>query len=433
MLKSIKKSIALCASLVIMSSVQICSAVGITNQANYISPEYWNNQNPNADALILDDKGVSELNNRIVEESKSVFNLAKYPESMSSAALKTKIMDYSILEDDLYLRGNKVSDGYKNLLREQTNISNIPSTVKIQYAVTVRRTPVRNLPTGESLFYYASDTNFDVLQDTMLDPGEPVVILHQSANKYFYYVQAKNYSGWVARTNLAMTNRKAWLEYINPKKFLVVVGKDLVIKTGSEQVLYQQGSVLPITSEGPNNYIVTGPVRNKQGMLQKEPLSVLKANPNIHKGYLPYTSKNIINSAFKFYNAPYGWGGAKDSVDCSSLVFNVYRTVGVYLPRNADDQETTAGAMLNLSGMDSEQRKVQLGALIPGAALAMPNHILIYLGESNNEAYAIHSLANYVEDGVAKPAMKVVVSDLNLVRGNGEKYLNNITTACEYR
>ncbi|MDO4178926.1 MAG: SH3 domain-containing protein [Phascolarctobacterium sp.] len=433
MLKSIKKTLAICAGLVMLSSVQICLATGITTQANFISPDFWNAQNPNADSLILDEKGVADLNKRIINETKSVYNLAVYPQTLTSASVKTKIMDYSLLEDDLYLRGNKVSDNYKGLLREQTNVSAIPANVKVQYAVTVRRTPVRNLPTGESLFYYAGDTNFDVLQETMLDPGEPLAVLHQSANKYFYYVQAKNYAGWIARTNLAMTDRKTWLEYVEPKKFLVVTGKELVLKTGAEQVLYQQGSVLPLTGEVANSYIVTGPVRNKQGMLQKENLSVLKANPNVHKGYLPYTSKNLINAAFKFYNSPYGWGGMKDSVDCSSLLFNVYRTVGIYLPRNADEQETTAGAMVNLEGMTTEQRKVQLGALIPGAALAMPNHILIYLGEVNNEAYAIHSLANYVEDGTAKPAMKVVVSDLNLLRGNGDNYLNNITTACEYR
>lgn len=433
MLKSLKRTLTLCASVLIMSSLQIGFAAGITTNASYISPEYWNNQNPNADAVILDSKGVTDLNNRIVNESKTVFNLAKYPQTVTSASLKTKIMDYSILEDDLFLRGNKVSDSYKNLLRVQTDVNNIPSIVKVQYAVTVRRTPVRNLPTGESLFYYASDTNFDVLQETMLDPGEPVAILHQSANKYFYYVQARNYAGWIARTNLALTDRKTWLDYVNPKKFLVVTGKDLVIKTGSEQVLYQQGSVLPIASEGPNNYTVTGPVRNKQGMLQKEPLSVLKANPNIHKGYLPYTSRNIINSAFKFYNAPYGWGGAKDSVDCSSLVFNVYRTVGLYLPRNADDQETTAGAIVNLNGMDETQRKVQIEALIPGSALAMPNHIVLYLGQANDEAYAIHSLGSYVEDGERKVVMKVVVSDLTLQRSDGESFLSHLTSACEYR
>ena len=45
---------------------------------------------------------------------------------MSGDALKTRIMDYSILDDDLYLHGNKVSENYKNILRKQSNISAIP-------------------------------------------------------------------------------------------------------------------------------------------------------------------------------------------------------------------------------------------------------------------------------------------------------------------
>ena len=67
-------------------------------------------------------------------------------------------MDYSILDDDLYLHGNKVSENYKNILRKQSNVSAIPKSVSVQYAVTVRRTAVRALPTGEGLDYYAADT-----------------------------------------------------------------------------------------------------------------------------------------------------------------------------------------------------------------------------------------------------------------------------------
>ena len=75
-----------------------------------------------------------------------------------------------------------MSDNYKNILRTQTNIKAIPSTVNVRYGVTTARAAIRNLPSGQGLFYYAADKEFDVLQETMLDPGEPVAILHQSAN-----------------------------------------------------------------------------------------------------------------------------------------------------------------------------------------------------------------------------------------------------------
>ena len=432
MFKSIKKSIALCVGLVLLSSTQVCSA-GIVASGQMLTPEYWIQQNPNANAVILDAKGVSNLNSKIVSESPSVCDLASYPVSVTGVIIRSDIADYSLLEDDLYLRGMKVSDNYKNILRTQTNISAIPGTISVQYGVVVRRCPVRNLPTGEALFYDPEDKDFDALQETMLDPCEPVAILHTSQNGYFYYVQARNYKGWIYKGNVGVTDRKTWLEYVKPSNFLVVTDKDLTLKVGAEQVLYQQGSVLPIVKEVPEYRTVAAPARDKNGRLIKEPVNVLKSNTKVNKGFLPYTSANIIKSAFKFYNSPYGWGGLKDSVDCSSLVFNVYRTVGIYLPRNADEQETTAGAIVNLSGMDIAQRNVQIGALVPGAALAMPNHIVLYLGQNNDEAYAIHSLGSHVENGARKVEMKVVVSDLKLKRADGASYLAHLTSACEYR
>lgn len=432
MFKSLKRTLALCAGLVILSSSQIVSA-GIISNGAMTTPEYWIQQNPNANSVILDAKGINDLNSRIVKESPTVYNMAAYPNTVNSINIKSKIADYTLLEDDLYLRGVKVSDNYKNILRNQTNIAALPGTINVQYGVIVRRCPVRNLPTGEALYYYPEDNDFDALQETMLDPGEPVAILHKSQNGYFYYIQARNYKGWINRGNVGLTDRKTWMEYVQPNNFLVVTDKDIQLKVGAEQVLFQQGSVLPIVKQEPNFYTIAAPARDKNGRLVKESVNILKTSNKVNKGFLPYTSANIIKSAFKFYNAPYGWGGLKDSVDCSSLVFNVYRTVGVYLPRNADDQETTAGAIVDLSGMDLDQRNVQLGALVPGAALAMPNHIVLYLGQNNEEAYAIHSLGSHVENGSRRVVMKVVVSDLKLRRADGASYLAHLTNACEYR
>lgn len=71
------------------------------------------------------------------------------------------------------------------------------------------------------------------------------------------------------------------------------------------------------------------PVRTKEGKLQEEKV-VLAANASLHEGYLPYTTNNIIRSAFKFYDSVYGWGGLQQSVDCSSFISNAYRTVGIF-------------------------------------------------------------------------------------------------------
>ncbi len=407
-------------------------AAGITNYPPLVNPAHWTAQNAAGDQVILDSKGVSAFNAKVRSASRTVPDLVNYPASMSGDSLKTKIMDYSVLDDDLYLHGNKVSENYKDILRKQTNISAVTASVKVRYGVTVRRTAVRALPTGEGLYYYAADTDFDALQQTMLDPGESVAVLHTSANGYFYYVQAVNYSGWVSKFNVALAEKKDWLAFAKPESFLVVTAAGYTLKTAGENVLYQQGARLPVESVQGDVYTVLAPVRASSGTLQKQKLFVPKSSAGVHYGYLPYTSNNIINAAFKFYGQPYGWGGLKNSVDCSSLVFNAYRTVGIILPRDADQQEQGAGTRHALSG-DDKTRKQQINKLLPGAALYMDGHVLIYIGQINGEPYAIHALGSHYANGQSRKEMKVVVSDLNLKRASGQTHLQALTSAIEYK
>lgn len=407
-------------------------AAGITTYGGLTSPEYWTSQNKSGDQLIMNPQQVKAFNAKIRSISRTVPDLVNYPATMNGDSLKTKIMNYTILDDDLYLHGSKVSENYKNLLRKQTNVAAIPATVNARYAVIVRRTAVRNLPTAEGLYYYPADKDFDALQETMLDPGEPVVVLHQSSNKYFYYVQSVNYSGWVSTYNMAFTDKNTWLTYANPAKFLVVTAASMSLKTAGEQVLYQQGAKIKLDSVHGGFYTVTLPVRQKDGSLLQVKLNVPKTDA-VHEGYLPYTSNNIIRSAFKFYSMPYGWGGLKNSVDCSSLMFNAYRTVGIILPRNADEQEMSAGTKYLMNGAIAGNNAAIIKTLHPGAGMYMDGHVVMYIGQLNNVPYCIHSLGSYYAGGQPQRAMKVVVSDLSLTRANGQSFLNSLTSAVEFR
>lgn len=409
------------------------AASGITNYDKLVSADFWCQKNPQGNQVILDAQEVQVFNEKVRHASSSVPDLLNYPASISGSDLKAKIMNYTILEDELYLHGNKVSENYKKILRSQTNANSIPAKVVPRYGVIVRRSSLRNLPIGEGLFYYAGDTDFDALQETELDPGEPVVVLHQSANKFFYYIQSLNYSGWISTFNIAFTDAKTWRQFADPEEFLVVTDSNLTLKIGSEQVVYQQGSKLPLLRSS-EVYQVLTPMRKKDGTLMTEKLFIKKDNTAVHEGYLPYTSNNIIRSAFKFYGMPYGWGGMKKSVDCSSLLFNAYRTVGITLPRNADEQETTAGVIHSLDGQTDGQKLAVINQLIPGSGLYMDGHCLMYLGNINNEPYGLHALGSYVNaKGERVVTMKVVVSDLTLRRGTGESFLESLTSAVEFK
>lgn len=409
------------------------NAAGVTNYSTLVNADYWQQHNPAGNEIILDESTIEEYNSRIREASPTVYSMKDYPEFISGDALKTKIMNYIVLDDELYLHGNKVSENYKNILRKQTNVGAIPNEVKVRYAVTVRRANLRNLPTAEGLYYFVTDRDFDALQETTLDPSEPLAVLHTSSNGFFYYVQSVNYSGWISKYDIAFTDRATWNRFADPDKFLIVADKSYKVKIAGEMIEYQLGAKLPVKDETKTTYILEAPTRNKNGNLLLTKIFINKNNQAVHKGYLPYTANNIIKSAFKFYNSPYGWGGLKSSVDCSSLIYNVYRAVGIFLPRNADEQENTAGHKFYLAEMSQADKKQLINSLMPGSALYMDGHTVLYLGQNNDAAYTIHALGTYYNHGKKVREMRVTVSDLSLQRYSGKTFLEDINTAIEFK
>ncbi len=408
------------------------NAAGITNFSKLVTADYWIENNPEGETIILGDKGIEKFNAEIRNVSPTVVDLANYPTTIKKRSLKMKLNNFEALDEDLYLRGNKVSENYKGILRNLVNAAVITDDVQVKYAVVVRRSNLRNLPTGEGLFYFAADKDFDALQETALDPCDPVIVLHTSQNGQFHYVQSVNYSGWISTYDIAFTDRENWLKYVAPEKFVVVVGKSVKLKTWDETVEYQQGSRIPLTSVDDKAYVLNVAGRGKDGNLDKVKVKVAK-NAALNEGYLPYTSNNILRSAFKFYGEPYGWGGLKNSVDCSSLMYNAYRTVGIYLPRNADEQEASAGLHLDLNKMDDAAKLTTIQGLTPGTGLYMDNHCLMYLGKSDGVPFALHALGSYYNEGKNVRIMRIVVSDLTLNRHNGNTMLTDLTNAVEFK
>ena len=85
----------------------------------------------------------------------------------------------------------------------------------------------------------------------------------------------------------------------------------------------------------------------------------------------------------------------ENSVDCSAFVQDVYKTVGIQLPRNGDEQET-AFPGVNMIGLNREERIRVIKALEPGSLMFTPSHVMLYLGEKNAHPYMIHESHNRI-------------------------------------
>jgi len=416
-------------------------------------PNYWLKQLNNPDKLIMTKSQIEKYNQAIIKKlPETVYNLTDYPTSINQKTLLTWLSTPSFPKETAYLNGQAITTEYYQNLKKQLNLEAVPEKIEVKYAFTVRRTDIRTFPTGDRLFDTADNREYDLFQETAIEPAEPALILSQSFNKDWYYLQTYNYRGWVAANDLALCpNRATWLNYLNQSNFLIVTGYRLRLGTNPytpelSNLSFQMGAKLPLASNAEipdsignqivdHNYVIKLPTRTVDGLVKFQ-LALLPMTASVNLGYLPYTRGNILRQAFKWEGQRYGWGGMFDSVDCSGLINNIYRSFGIRLPRNTSELEKAAGKTIDLT----KERQKGLRSLLPGASLQFPGHAMLYLGEINGHFYVLHALgscgnpAHKENDGKLQrlPVNQVVITDLGLLRTNGKQLLESLTIGKQF-
>ena len=113
----------------------------------------------------------------------------------------------------------------------------------------------------------------------------------------------------------------------------------------------------------------------------------------------PPRSPDIVAAAERYLGCPYLWGGKSFlGIDCSGLVQNAFRDIGITVLRDTDMQRDTIGASVSVRG-DSDLRR--------GDVLYMPGHVLIYAGRGE----VIHA------DGAAMTVRRQLLSEFMAARG----------------
>jgi hypothetical protein len=110
--------------------------------------------------------------------------------------------------------------------------------------------------------------------------------------------------------------------------------------------------------------------------------------------YLPLTRANLLRQGFKFLGERYGWGHSYNARDCSGFVSDVYRSLGVQLPRNTRDQSVTpAYDRITFTAADAHQRRLEvLRNLSVGDLVYIPGHVMMVIGHDKGMPYVIHDV-----------------------------------------
>lgn len=271
--------------------------------------------------------------------------------------------------------------------------------------ITLVQTRLRELPSNEPRFSKPTpDVNenpFDYFQYSLLPPGMPLLLVHQSRDKKWYYIECPIASGWVYGPDLAEVN--AEFQSIYRKNVLAAITRDDVkIFHGKNKTLAASiGAVFPMEGLAPNGDIeALIPVINNSGQVIAAEVTLPKADAAPQP--VPLTEKNIARIGNVMLNQPYGWGGYLDRRDCSAMIRDLFAPFGIWLPRNSAAQ-AKRGYVLSLKSMTpAEKKDFILSNGVPFLSLlSMRGHIGLYIGPYKKEPAIFHNAwgLRIVKDG----------------------------------
>lgn len=357
-----------------------------------------------------------------ISESGHLYDLSEEPGTVAEWAVDEWLAGTAFCMD-----GHALSDGDRDRLRAMCQVERVPS----QYGVSVAYASIRAWPSHEEVFSDSTARIVERGQLSTLHIGEPVHILGQSADRRWYLIRCSTYQGWVSKGAVGVCDRAQFTLFAAAVEYLVVVARGAAVEPdpyhGAQPVPLEFGSWIPLDYPSRESwtaqYRVLVPRRDGDGRLVVG-RGYVPMSATVHAGFLPFTPHSVVTSAFQLLGDRYGWGGRMSRRDCSGFVMDVYRTLGVQLPRDASYQEKALPVRPMTEA--TKLRHAVVGDLLP-----MPGHIMIYLGRNGGRDYVVHAFVGFCETPDSAPILpnQVMVTplDIYLRRGAGT-YLDAVTS-----
>jgi cell wall-associated NlpC family hydrolase len=376
--------------------------------AAQLTPGYWIARLQEPDAVVLDSAAIAARNARLQQLDRSMHDLAALPASLPADQVRGWIEDLADapgkpLFDEA---GQQVPASTLQAILANRALDQVAES-PARFALVVRRAALRTFPTDLRVFSEAGDTDIDRFQESALFPGTPVAVVHASADGAWRFVVSPRYAAWIAADAIATGPRDTVLAYATREPYRLVTGAQVRTVFTPEQpalsqLLLDMGTRVPVLANWPASQPVNGqhpytahvielPLRKPDGSLALAP-ALLQRNTDTVGAPLPLTRANLIRQAFRFLGERYGWGHSYDARDCSGFVSDVYRSMGVLMPRNTRDQAVSPAFDKRVFGPgdDHAARVAAARALEVGDLVYIPGHVMLAIGRVDGEPYVIH-------------------------------------------
>lgn len=315
---------------------------------------FWTARIPDAGRVLQSADAVAALNANTWAETPTLYVLEKLPSQVAGGAVTQWIeaLAASAKPELIDAQAQALGEARVQAMRANTRVAAVPANVTLRWANVVTRADLRSVPDATRAYRKAEDIiiNIDRLQESALFPGMAVVVMHESADGQWVFVNAYNYRAWMRKDALQFVSREA--------------------------ALARNAEVQPVP--------------------------------------LPYSRANLIRTAFQYLGEPYGWGHADGTRDCSGFVSEVYAALGVVMPRNTGDQRDIPNfhATRFTAKSTHAERMQAINAALPGDLIFIPGHVMMVLGRWNGLTYVIHDTPGVRIANRALPLYGVSVTPL---------------------
>lgn len=380
-------------------------------QEQYLEPDFWVQRLQQPESLVMTTAEIAAFNERSYAVQDEMVRLSEHPTELSAEELVEKIDAISSLPGypRFYATGEQANNEQLESYRNAANFEAIKAINPVRFGLVVKRSSMRTFPTLDKLYSEDMDLDIDRFQETGVFPGMPLAILHTSSDGKWYLAQSYHYLAWVQAKDVAIGPREEVLSFAQKEPFAIVA--EAKVETNYtpsfapvSAVQLDMSTRLPLLSaadtghdvHGQNpfaSYTVQLPIRDANGELALSP-ALIARHHDVHVGYLPYTEANVIHQAFKFLGERYGWGHDYNARDCTGFVLEVYRSMGIDMPRNSSQQGygDYGDTVVYDDSSSNEDKLERLAKAKVGDLIYLPGHVVMYIGEIDGQPYVIHDV-----------------------------------------
>lgn len=429
--------------------------LGLTTEKQ--SRNYWLEQSVKQNSIpitssLLSSQQIDAINQKLRETEPSYTDIKILPKQMPASQIRERINRLSKRPV------KKLYDQYGVLLSEQNidlilgnvNLHSLSGNQTVNFGLIVKRTALRTFPTDLRVFKQPGDTDIDRFQESAIFPGTPVAILNKSADQQWLFVVSELYSAWVKSDDVALGSREEMIAYMQSTPRVLIT--DIQARTAFtperpevSNVALDMGVSLPWLKQWPiadavngqgslASYVISLPIRGKDNRIKIIP-ALLPRKYDVSEHYLPVSKMDLILQSFKFLGERYGWGHDYGARDCSGFVSEVYRSMGLLLPRNTSDQERSLAYDREpfAATLSRDQRIEKIKRTRIGDLIYIPGHVMMVIGHDNYGPWVIHDshATGFIQYGYyySVPTNGVAITPILSMAFSAEKtYIEAVTS-----